>query len=93
MLYIKIRFQDFRSFWAIAGLAVAVIFTWRALRTPNGSGRRQPKRQAPTTSSIAGVSSQPNANLLPSGFGSSIEDSTQTVSNEFSQRVKVEGGF
>ncbi|KAK9064417.1 hypothetical protein SSX86_015799 [Deinandra increscens subsp. villosa] len=57
--------QDFRSVWAIAGFAVAVIFTWRALRTPNGSRRRQPKSQ-PSSSSTSGFSSHPNENLLPS---------------------------
>ncbi|XP_024987749.1 peroxisome biogenesis protein 22-like [Cynara cardunculus var. scolymus] len=80
--------QDLRSVWALAALVVTVIFTWRLFWAPTGPQRRQPKRQAPTPSSSAGVSSQPNANLLPSHFGSSIEDSTQAISNEFSQHVK-----
>lgn len=64
-----------RSFWAIAGFAVAVIFTYRALRSPNGSQRRQPKRQSP---------SHNNENSLPSGVSSSSQDSrTQNATDEF----------
>lgn len=70
-----------RSFWAIAGLAVAVIFTWRALRSPNGSQRRQPKRRSP---------SHNNENSLPSGVSSSSQDSrTQNATNEFFQPANV----
>ncbi|XP_076900060.1 peroxisome biogenesis protein 22-like [Bidens hawaiensis] len=47
--------QDFGSVWAIAGFAVAVIYTWRALRS-------QPKSQPGTS----GFTIQPNENLLPS---------------------------
>ncbi|CAH1414440.1 unnamed protein product [Lactuca virosa] len=72
-----LNIQDVRSFWAIAGLAVAVIFTWRALRSPNGSQRRQPKRQSP---------SHNNENSLPSGVSSSSQDSrTQNATDEFFQ--------
>ncbi|KAL4569767.1 hypothetical protein LXL04_025410 [Taraxacum kok-saghyz] len=70
-----LNIQDLRSFWAIAGFAVAVIFTWRALRTPNGSQRRQPKRQSP---------SHNNQNSSPSGVTSSSQDSTtQNATHEF----------
>lgn len=80
--------QDIRSVWAIAGLAVAVIFTWRLLRTPSVPRRRQPKHQAPSSSS-SGVNSHPDANLFPSGVSSSYEDSrAQTVIDEFFQPVK-----
>ncbi|XP_076881038.1 peroxisome biogenesis protein 22-like [Bidens hawaiensis] len=51
--------RDFRSVWAIAGFAVAVIYTWRALRTPR---RSQPKSQLGTS----GFNSEPNENLLSS---------------------------
>lgn len=68
-----LNIQDVRSFWAIAGLAVAVIFTWRALRSPNGSQRRQPKRQS-------------SENLSPSGVSSSSHDSsTQNPTDEVFQ--------
>nr|XP_043613036.1 peroxisome biogenesis protein 22 isoform X1 [Erigeron canadensis] len=76
------------SVWAIAGLAVAVIFTYRLFRTPSEPRRRQPKRQAPASSS-SGVNSHPDANLFPSNVGSSSEESrAQTVINEFFQPVK-----
>ncbi|KAJ0844657.1 putative peroxisome biogenesis protein [Helianthus annuus] len=45
--------------------AVAVIFTYRALRTPNGSRRRQTKSQPPSPST-SGFNSHPNENSLPS---------------------------
>ncbi|XP_013731336.1 peroxisome biogenesis protein 22 isoform X4 [Brassica napus] len=47
---------DSRSIGAIAGLAIAVIFTWRAIRTqPGEPQRRRPKRrlQSPESSSAA----------------------------------------
>lgn len=80
--------QDIRSVWAVAGLAVAVIFTWRLLRTPAVPRRRQPKRQAPGPSS-SGVNSHPDATLFPSNVSSSSEDSrAKTVIDEFFQPVK-----
>ncbi|KAI3689931.1 hypothetical protein L2E82_47902 [Cichorium intybus] len=64
-----------RSFWAIAGFAIAVILTYRALRSPNGSQRRQAKRQSP---------SHNNEDSLPSGVSSSSQDSrTQNATDEF----------
>ncbi|CAI9772721.1 unnamed protein product [Fraxinus pennsylvanica] len=81
---------DSRSVGAIAGLALAVVFTWRLLRTPRGSQRRQPKRQAPTTGSSS-ASNHANAtlNVTSSGISNSSEDSiTQNVIDEFFQPVK-----
>ncbi|XP_038996003.1 peroxisome biogenesis protein 22-like [Hibiscus syriacus] len=51
--------KDPRSVGAIAGLAVAIIFTCRLMRSPSPPPRRQPKRQAPTTSNTA-ISTQSN---------------------------------
>ncbi|XP_050206948.1 peroxisome biogenesis protein 22 [Mercurialis annua] len=80
---------DSRSVGAIAGLAVAIVFTWRLLRSPNGPQRRQPKRQAPTSSSSSVVNAQSNPTLLPSGVCSSSEDlRAQNVVDEFFQPVK-----
>lgn len=80
--------QDLRSVWAVAGFAVAVIFTWRVWRTPSGPRRRQPKRQTPAPTT-PGVSTNSNTNLVPSGVSSSSEDSkAQTVIDEFFQPVK-----
>ncbi|XP_073297182.1 peroxisome biogenesis protein 22 [Primulina huaijiensis] len=82
------RHMDSRSVGAIAGLAFALVFTWRLLRTPRGPPRRQPKRQASTTGS-SGVSSHANVNDASSRVGDPSEDSrTQNVIDEFFQPVK-----
>ncbi|KAL3848954.1 hypothetical protein ACJIZ3_010836 [Penstemon smallii] len=74
------RQLDSRSIGAIAGLAFAIVFTWRLLRTPQ---RRPPKRQTTTASSS---SATPNASS--SGNSNSLEDSTtQNVIDEFFQPV------
>ncbi|KAJ9176934.1 hypothetical protein P3X46_012195 [Hevea brasiliensis] len=79
---------DSRSVGAVAGLAVAIVFTWRLLRSPGRPQRRQPKRQSPTTSSSV-VSTQSNSTLIPSGVCSSSEDlRAQNVIDEFFQPVK-----
>ncbi|CAN6925122.1 unnamed protein product [Brassica oleracea] len=54
---------DSRSIGAIAGLAIAVIFTWRAIRTqPGEPQRRRPKRrlQSAESSSAAAASIPPD---------------------------------
>lgn len=82
-------YQDSRSLGAFAGLAFALVFTWRLLRSPSQPQRRQPKRQAATPSSSA-VSAHSNATLVPHGGSSSLEDSrAQNVVDEFFQPVKV----
>lgn len=84
-----LNIQDLRSVWAIAGFAVAVIFTWRVLRTPNGSRRRLPKRQAPA-SSTSEFNTHSNENVLPSDVGSSSKDSrTQSAVDEFLQPANL----
>lgn len=73
---------------AVAGLALAIVFTWRLLRTPRGPQRRQPKR---LSASSSGTSSHATANAGNSEVGTSPEDpSTQNVINEFFQPVKVD---
>lgn len=86
--------QDTRSAGALAGLAIAIVFTWRLLRSPSGPQRRQPKRQAPPpTSSSSGIHIQPSVNLIPPAVCSPSEDSkAQNVIDEFFQPVKVTGG-
>ncbi|XP_047313206.1 peroxisome biogenesis protein 22-like isoform X2 [Impatiens glandulifera] len=77
---ISLRNLDSHSVGAVAGLAVAILFTWRFLRSPS-TPRRPPKRQAnaPSSSSISS-----NANLTPSGLESYLEDSqTQDVDDFF----------
>ncbi|KAK6134891.1 hypothetical protein DH2020_031375 [Rehmannia glutinosa] len=79
---------DSRSFGAIAGLALAIVFTWRFLRTPRGPQRRQSKRQTPSGSS-SGVS-RASVNDVSSEVSNPPEDSrTQNVVDEFFQPVKV----
>ncbi|MBA0702521.1 hypothetical protein Goari_026902, partial [Gossypium aridum] len=58
------------------------------MRSPAAPRRRQPKRQAPTTSSSS-ISTQSNATLMPSGACSPSEDlRAQNVVDEFFQPVK-----
>ncbi|GFY97851.1 peroxin 22 [Actinidia rufa] len=79
----KIGNLDSQLVGALAGLAVAILFTWRLLRSPSGPQRRQPKWQTPIPST-SGVSAHSNANLTYS------EDSrAQNVIDEFFQPVKV----
>ncbi|KAM1207442.1 hypothetical protein ACFX13_040331 [Malus domestica] len=68
-----------RSIGAIAGFAVAIVFTWRLLRPPSGPQRRQPKRQAPASSS-SGINSNSNATLTTPGVSSSEDSRTQNSS-------------
>ncbi|XP_044465898.1 peroxisome biogenesis protein 22-like isoform X3 [Mangifera indica] len=79
---------DSRSVGAIAGLALAIVFTWRMFRSPSGPQRRPPKRQAPTTSNSIGRA-QFNTTVIPSEISSPSEDlRAQNVVDEFFQPVK-----
>lgn len=79
---------DSRSVGALAGLAIAILFTWRLMRSPGGPQRGQPKLQTPTPSS-SGVSSLSSANLPSSGVCSSLEDvRAQNVIDEFFQPIQ-----
>ncbi|KAH6780537.1 peroxin 22 [Perilla frutescens var. hirtella] len=83
-----LRQLDSRSFGAVAGLAFAIVFTWRLLRTSRGPQRRPPKRPSSSASS-SGVSSHANANARSSEVGIPPEDPTaQNVIDEFFQPVK-----
>lgn len=82
-----LRTLDSRSFGAAAGLAFAIIFTWRLLRAPRGAQRRQPKRQAPSASTSS-VSNDASENAVTSAVTSPSEDSrTQNVVDEFFQPI------
>ncbi|GFQ00108.1 peroxisome biogenesis protein 22 [Phtheirospermum japonicum] len=75
--------KDTRSFGAIAGLALAIFFTWRLLRAPRGPQRRQFKRQAPSGSSF-GVNNRASVNDASSEVSIHLEDSgTHNVIDEF----------
>ncbi|CDY24269.1 hypothetical protein HID58_054193 [Brassica napus] len=80
---------DSRSIGAIAGLAIAVIFTWRAIRTPPGEPRRrQPKRrmQSAETSSAAAQSNL--GSNLPDVSLPHEDNGVQDVVDQFFQPVK-----
>ncbi|XP_010532485.1 PREDICTED: peroxisome biogenesis protein 22-like isoform X2 [Tarenaya hassleriana] len=68
-----LRNLDSRSIGAIAGLAIAIIFTWRAIRTPGEHQRRQPKRRVPTAGSSSS-DSQSNIATNPPDASLSHED-------------------
>ncbi|XP_038694692.1 peroxisome biogenesis protein 22-like [Tripterygium wilfordii] len=80
--------MDPRSVGAVTGLALAIVFTWRLLRSPSEPQRRQPKHQAPSTSSsVVGV--QSTATSGPSGVPPQSEYlRAQNVVDEFFQTVK-----
>ncbi|CAL5387273.1 unnamed protein product [Camellia sinensis] len=69
--------MDTQSIGALAGLAIAILFTWRLLRSTSAAQRRQPKRQATTPSSSGVVSTHSNANLTFSGDLSSEDSRAQ----------------
>ncbi|KAL1560767.1 peroxisome assembly protein 22 [Salvia divinorum] len=80
-----LRRLDSRSFGAVAGLALAIIFTWRLLRAPRGQQRRQPKRQESSGSS-SGVNSRASENAGSSEVFTPPENpTTQNVIDEFFQ--------
>ncbi|KAG6419550.1 hypothetical protein SASPL_121772 [Salvia splendens] len=83
-----LRRLDSRSFGAVAGLALAIIFTWRLFRAPRGPQRRQPKRQASSASS-SDVNSRASENAGTSEVFTPPEDpTTQNVIDELFQPVK-----
>ncbi|XP_027061546.1 peroxisome biogenesis protein 22 isoform X1 [Coffea eugenioides] len=78
---------DSRSVGALAGLAFAIVFTWRIMRSPSGPQRRSPKRQA-TAPSSSGVSNANADSALPVVAASSEDSTAQNVIDEFFQPVK-----
>lgn len=84
---ISFKNPDIRSLGAIAGLAVAVVFTWRLLRSPTPR-RRQRKRQTSTSTSSGASSSSNAAALLPAACSSPESSGAQHVVDEFFQPVK-----
>ncbi|XP_068668421.1 peroxisome biogenesis protein 22-like isoform X2 [Aristolochia californica] len=79
--------QNYHSIWAVVGLAMAIVFTWKLLKTPTEHQRTPPKHQGPVGSSSA--NSQSTAATLSAEVGTSSEDSkAQDVIDEFFQPVK-----
>ena len=84
-------YENKRSIGAIAGIAVAIVFAWRLLRSPQ---RRPPNRPPPTaTSSSSGIAPHSSAppGVLPSPSSEDVR--AQNVVDEFFQPVKVILGF
>ncbi|XP_022870436.1 peroxisome biogenesis protein 22-like [Olea europaea var. sylvestris] len=82
-----LRDLDSRSIGAIAGLALAVFFTWRLLTLPSGTQRRQHKSSAGATSS--GSSTCTTADVTCSKVSTSSEySSTQNAVKELFQPAK-----
>ncbi|KAK4777381.1 hypothetical protein SAY87_017568 [Trapa incisa] len=84
----SLRNLNSRSVGAIAGFAVAIVFTWRMLGSPSGTQRRVQKRQS-SASSSSGVNAQTAAAVVPSGFPSTSEDlRAQNAIDQFSHLEK-----
>ncbi|XP_010267796.1 PREDICTED: peroxisome biogenesis protein 22 isoform X2 [Nelumbo nucifera] len=80
---ISFRQLNSRSFGALAGLAIAIVFTWRLLRTPPRHQRRQPKRHAPAPST-SGINTHSDVTLVAPD-SSSESSRAQNVIDEFFQ--------
>ncbi|KAL6529550.1 hypothetical protein OROGR_015173 [Orobanche gracilis] len=79
--------RDSRAFGTVAGLALAIVFIWRLLRTLRGPQRRQSKRQAPSGSS-SGVSSHASVSSASLEVSNPEDSGAQNVVDEFFQPVK-----
>ncbi|CAK8536569.1 unnamed protein product [Lathyrus sativus] len=80
---------DIRTVGAVAGLAVAIVFTWRLLRSPSDNQGRQRKRQGAASSNPGVSSTHSNASVVPSDAClPSDESRAQNVVDEFFQPVK-----
>ncbi|XP_008455417.1 peroxisome biogenesis protein 22-like isoform X2 [Cucumis melo] len=65
--------RNFRSLSAVAGLALAVIFSWKLLRPPSGHRRRQPKRQS-SSAGNSDIGTSSNSQLITSAIVSPSDD-------------------
>ncbi|KAL5068135.1 hypothetical protein RYX36_019023 [Vicia faba] len=80
---------DIRTIGVVAGLAVAIVFTWRLLRSPSDNQGRQRKRQGAASSNPGVSSTHSNASVVPSDAClPSDESRAQNVVDEFFQPVK-----
>ncbi|CAL9221811.1 unnamed protein product [Arabidopsis halleri] len=85
----SIRNLDSRSIGAIAGLAIAVIFTWRAIRTPGEQRqRRQPKRRINNAETSSAAAQSNVASVLPEVSSPREDNAVQDVVDQFFQPVK-----
>ncbi|XP_047334727.1 peroxisome biogenesis protein 22-like [Impatiens glandulifera] len=82
---ISLQNLDSHSIGAIAGLVVAILFTWKLLRSSRASHRSQPKRQSNMPSS-SGVNTHSNSSLTLAEFSQNSQ--AQDGIDEFFQPVK-----
>ncbi|KAL0560038.1 hypothetical protein IC582_000429 [Cucumis melo] len=84
--------RNFRSLSAVAGLALAVIFSWKLLRPPSGHRRRQPKRQS-SSAGNSDIGTSSNSQLITSAIVSPSDDAgAQKPTLEQIIRQKLGGG-
>lgn len=84
-----ILYQNSHSIWALVGLAIAIIFTWKILRAPSGYQRRQHRRQRPLPG-VSGVNPQSNPVMPSAGVFSYLDDSkAEDVIDELFRTRKV----
>ncbi|KAG6589179.1 Peroxisome biogenesis protein 22 [Cucurbita argyrosperma subsp. argyrosperma] len=80
--------RNLRSLSAIAGFALAVIFSWKMLKPPSEHHRRQRKRQT-SAAGNSDIGTDSNSQLTTSATCSPSEDSgAQTVDNEVYRPLK-----
>lgn len=84
--------QNLGTLSAIAGFALAVIFSWKLIKPPSGHRRRRRKRQT-SAAGNSDIGTSSNSQLITSGTSLSEDSDAQNVDNEFYRPVKVSGGF
>ncbi|CAN6463493.1 unnamed protein product [Victoria cruziana] len=74
------------SIGALAGLAIAIVFTWKLLKSPDRQRSRQQKRRGPSPNIGAGNQSH---NVAPSSEESHLLNTTDTEIEEFHPPMKL----
>ncbi|CAN6463492.1 unnamed protein product [Victoria cruziana] len=74
------------SIGALAGLAIAIVFTWKLLKSPDRQRSRQQKRRGPSPNIGAGNQSH---NVAPSSEESHLLNTTDTEIEEFHPPMKM----
>ncbi|ERN09524.1 peroxisome biogenesis protein 22 isoform X2 [Amborella trichopoda] len=77
------------SIGALAGFAIAIVFTWKFLRSPGGQQRRQPKRRGAASSSSDGTQLTPSEVASPYPLSPVNDSKGQDVVEELPAPVKL----
>ncbi|KAL4186227.1 hypothetical protein AMTRI_Chr09g32790 [Amborella trichopoda] len=83
------NFQNAGSIGALAGFAIAIVFTWKFLRSPGGQQRRQPKRRGAASSSSDGTQLTPSEVASPYPLSPVNDSKGQDVVEELPAPVKM----